>query len=303
MNLVHNFRSMGLYHMLILASERGVCEGLWAALPELACVWWPSMFKSPRPESLYHTMFGRAALAFFEARKVLLERLVVRHRLNVLHLDADSVWFANPYPLFKTLYADYQLIVQADNPWANAGILYVQNVVPGDAASWVLEELNRRIARFTYHPESVRALPHSGWSRPPHFSNADEQANLNDVLASSLGGAQTFAGGVEFAEARFKERFAPRGCFGGRSAAKAECAGVAEARRLMKDGRWHAAMNEASVAPARRALRRRSVDGASHGRLLHLCGGEARVSPGMALRAEGAPTLPASTVPENTSVK
>ena len=125
--------------MLILAPDRSVCSGLWDALPSLACVWWPSRFTGERPNSLYNTMFGRTALAFFEARKLLLERLVVSHRLNVLHLDADTVWFANPYPLFKTLYAEYNLIVQTDNPFVNAGILYVQNARDGDAAAWVLQ--------------------------------------------------------------------------------------------------------------------------------------------------------------------
>jgi hypothetical protein len=69
LNLVLNFRSMGLYHMLILAPEKAVCEELWDALPSLACVWWPSQFTAPRPKSLYNTMFSRIALAFFEARK------------------------------------------------------------------------------------------------------------------------------------------------------------------------------------------------------------------------------------------
>jgi hypothetical protein len=162
-----------------------VCEDLWAALPSLACVWWPSYFgnSKPKPPSLYNTMFSKTALAFFEARKVrslagsllnlaisppsrdlsrdraprwpdsglpdcqpdglphqvLLEKLVVTHRLNVLHLDADTIWFANPYPYFKTLYKDYALIIQTDNPFVNAGILYVQNVHDGDAAAWVLQ--------------------------------------------------------------------------------------------------------------------------------------------------------------------
>ena len=31
------------------------------------------------------------------------------------------------------------------------------------------------------------------------------QANLNDIIASSLNGAPTFAAGVEFYEARFKK--------------------------------------------------------------------------------------------------
>jgi len=186
MNLVYNFRAMGLYNMLILALEKQVCERLWDALPQLACVWWPSKLSNPRPKSLYNTMFSKVALAFFEARKLLLEHLVLRHSLNVLHLDADTVWFANPYPIFKTIYAEYSLIVQTDNPFVNAGIMYVQNVQPGDASAWVLQELNRRIDRFTYRPESVRTLPNSAWSTPPHFANADEQANLNDIVASAL---------------------------------------------------------------------------------------------------------------------
>ena len=71
-------------------------------------------------------MFNKVALAFFEARKVLLERLVVKHRLNVLHLDADTIWFANPYPVLKTVYRDHAIVVQADNPFANAGLLWAQ---------------------------------------------------------------------------------------------------------------------------------------------------------------------------------
>ena len=110
------------------------------------------------------------ALAFFEARKLLVQRLGLGYGLNLLHLDADTIWyaaylphahlphaylphasldahtiwFANPFPIFKTLYKDYQLIVQTDNPFVNAGIFYVQNVKPGDASAWFLEELNRR---------------------------------------------------------------------------------------------------------------------------------------------------------------
>ena len=38
MNLVLNFRSMGLYNMLIFADKQSTCEALWGALPTLACV-------------------------------------------------------------------------------------------------------------------------------------------------------------------------------------------------------------------------------------------------------------------------
>ena len=77
-------------------------------------------------------------------------------------------------------------MMQTDNPFVNAGIFYVQHATRDDAAGWLLDELNRRIERFTYRPESVRELPHSAWSTPPHFANADEQANLNDIVASAL---------------------------------------------------------------------------------------------------------------------
>ena len=103
-----------------------------------------------------------------------------------------QVWFANPYPIFKTLYRDAHLVFQTDNPFVNAGVFYVQNVRDGDGAAWVLQELNRRVRRFTYHPESVRSLPNSGWARSPFFGNADEQSNLNDIVASSLSGQVTF---------------------------------------------------------------------------------------------------------------
>ena len=293
MNLVLNFRTMGLYHMLILAPDPSVCDDLWLALPSLACVWWPSMFKAPRPSSLYNTMFSRRALAFFEGRKLcarlarrsphprlrtalvvcemltrilpprafallcltprLLERLVVEHHLNVLHLDADTVWFANPYPLFKTLYASYSLIIQTDNPFVNAGILYVQNVADGDAAAWVLQELNRRIARFTYEPASVRSLPHSSWSTAPHFANADEQANLNDIVTSALIGRPSFTAGVEFYEARFKRD-----------------RGDAYARQLMANRGWGDRMLQGDVRPARSRLRTLRPDRVFEP-LVHLC--------------------------------
>ena len=44
-------------------------------------------------------------------------------------------------------------------------------------------------------------------SHSPHSSHsyAGEQANLNDIIATSLNGAPTFAAGVEFYEARFKK--------------------------------------------------------------------------------------------------
>jgi len=126
-------------------------------------------------------------------------------------------------------------------------------VAPGDSAAWVLEELNRRIDRFTYRPESVKELPSSGWSTPPHFANADEQANLNDIIATSLNGAPTFAAGVEFYEARFKKD-----------------KGSPEAAKRMQDGRWTRKQQQGDVAPARQRLLSLKPDH-SLDKVVHLC--------------------------------
>ena len=252
--LVLNLRSLGLHHMLLLAPERRVCERMWEVFASVACVYWPSrILRTKRPESLYNTKFSPLALAIFEARKVLLERLVLDHHLNVLHLDADAVFFANPYPLLKGPMAKHALIAQVDGPFVNAGVFYVQHVVRGDAAAWALQELNRRINRFTYQPESVAALPHSRWARPPYFANADEQAILNDVVASSLRAVPTHAG-VELSEPRFKTRFAPRNC-NGRGVPPPGCDGVAEAAQRQGGSRWFRTV-EAELTGAKRYMRR-----------------------------------------------
>ena len=134
--------------------------------------------------------------------------------------------------------------------------MYVQNARDGDAAAWVLQELNRRIARFTYHPESVKELPNSAWSTAPHFANADEQANLNDIVTSCLIGRPTFSSGVEFYEARFKrDRQSPPD---------------PEARRLMGNGRWQDRMLQGDVRPARSHLTPLRPD-RKYEPVVHLC--------------------------------
>ena len=115
------------------------------------------------------------------------------------------------------------------------------------------QELNRRIARFTYRPESVRELPHSSWSTPPHFANADEQANLNDIVTTALLGKETYSAGVEFYEARFKRD-----------------RGDAHAAQLMRDGGWMSRMSQGDVGPARGRMSNLSPD-RQYEPLVHLC--------------------------------
>lgn len=91
LNMLLAFRAQGLFNMLIMSPEEGTCESLWKVVPTVACVWWPSIFRRARPPSLYNTRFDRNTLVFYEARKLLLARLVIEQKLNVLREQQRSV--------------------------------------------------------------------------------------------------------------------------------------------------------------------------------------------------------------------
>ena len=102
-------------------------------------------------------------------------------------------------------------------------------------------------------PRSVRTLPHSSWARAPYFANADEQANLNDIVTTSLIGKPTFTAGVEFYEARFKRD-----------------RGDVHARALMANGGWTSRMSQGDVLPAKRQLANLRPD-RRYESVVHLC--------------------------------
>jgi hypothetical protein len=97
---------------------------------------------------------------------------------------------------------------------------------------------------------------------------------------------------VEFMEARFKERFAPRKCFGATSNALPGCDGVDGARQRMRDWRWKSDLNEGgSVRKARSTLR--SVHSPSKAtRLTHLCDGRGEPAREGTLRVPGNASAP-----------
>lgn len=73
---------------------------------------------------------------------------MIDHGLNVLHLDADSVWFANPLPIFKTLYAKHQLIVQV---WSGATCVRLSILAfPELAPAWL-----RTLAAVDSHARDI----------------------------------------------------------------------------------------------------------------------------------------------------
>ena len=139
---------------------------------------------SARLHSLCVEKFWGPAFYFYDLRKYVLVQLALAG-FNVLQLDTDVIWLRPPYGLLHSAaYRRANVIAQMDNPLANAGMLYVQGVRPGDGAAWVLGEVARRVHLFLSEPAAVKRYVE--WAQPPFYANGDEQSILNDVLISSI---------------------------------------------------------------------------------------------------------------------
>eukprot|EP00965_Chrysotila_dentata_P248298 6208256-Pleurochrysis_carterae.AAC.5 len=71
----------------------------------------------------------------------------------------------------------------------------ISSIHDTDGSKFQLSREHQRGAPLLPSNESVAQLAHSSWARPPFFANADDQANLNDVLASALTGDEFFGAG------------------------------------------------------------------------------------------------------------
>ncbi|KAL1515884.1 hypothetical protein AB1Y20_002499 [Prymnesium parvum] len=200
LNTVLQFYALKLHHVLYVSDSAAACATLRRGVPSLACVWSSSINATkPAADSVLIRKWWDMRFYFYNVRKRTLMRLSAELGYDVLQTDTDVAWFANPYPALQSgALRTHDLIVQADLPLANAGVLYAQRAAgprggeaaEGDAAAWVLRELYARIRLFSFHPEAVpRFVP---WAQPPFFSNADEQTLLNDVLTSAIANATCY---------------------------------------------------------------------------------------------------------------
>ena len=200
--------------------------------------------------------------------------MAIEFGVNVLQTDTDVVWLANPYPALKRVFGGQQIIGMSDKPMINAGVFYAQNVKRGDGASWVLQELSRRIHTFILRPSAVR--DYVPWAQPPYYANVDEQTLMNDCVRSSIANVSSFAQ----ATAGWGEE-APHGD-GDEQILRVEAYGRVQIARLAQQGgprRGHAAAARLSATAHRRAVRRagRQVPGIAYP--LHFVGSSAPPRP------------------------
>ncbi len=201
LNTVSQFYAMRIHHVLYVSDSARSCETLRGGLPSLACVW-SSEINATKPANngLCNKRFWDMRFYFYVVRKRMVVHLAIELGYNVLQTDTDVAWFASPYPIMKTTYAQAKLISQRDSPLVNAGVFYVQNAKPGDGVDFVLSELARRIELFMFHPEAVkRYVP---WAVAPYYANSDEQTLMNDVLITSIWQKEYYASSTAYWEVR-----------------------------------------------------------------------------------------------------
>ena len=203
LNTALQFYAMRLRHVLFVSDTAESCRRLRSGLPSLACVW-SSRVPRTKPENGGGCVrrFWDMRFYFYDVRKHMVSQLAGELGVNVLQTDTDVAWFSNPYGALKSGESGKaNILAQWDAPFVNAGVFYAQGLQPGDAATWVLRELHRRIALFMYNPDAVkRYVP---WAKKPYFANADEQTLMNDVLISAMTNTSCYIWSTAFFESRY----------------------------------------------------------------------------------------------------
>jgi len=184
-------RAQGVQSTLVHATSSLVCDAVYGVVPDGACVW--TSWKPPGIVGEWEADNFRTIL--FVARKYIVSRLVAEG-LGVLQTDTDTVWFVNPFALFNSpSLRPFDVIVQQDGPFANAGVLYVRNGRNGTGAGYVVQELLLTLQRFSGDPASILAavreiIPQQAKRIAHKVEN--EQMGLNDVIASAVLGRRVW---------------------------------------------------------------------------------------------------------------
>jgi hypothetical protein len=203
LNTVLQFYALRLRHVLFVSDSARSCERLRAGLPGLACVWSSRVSRTkPQNDGGCVKRFWDMRFYFYDVRKHLVSVLAGEMGFNVLQTDTDVAWFNNPYGVLKSgENARANILAQWDAPFVNAGVFYAQGIRQGEAASWVLAELHKRIVTFMYTPQVVPSIV--PWAKKPYFSNSDEQTLMNDVLISAMTNRTCYIWSTAFFESRY----------------------------------------------------------------------------------------------------
>ncbi|PNW79367.1 hypothetical protein CHLRE_09g412550v5 [Chlamydomonas reinhardtii] len=167
---VHNARSVGYAHSILLANEEA-CTRAVHAWSEVGCVWSSRQWASQVPHMKYY--LDRLSLV---AR-------VARLGFNLLMVDSDVLFLEDIYTHLKSPpLRDRQLMALRDpyNGLLNCAIIYIQNARPDGPAVQLMAEVPDRIERWAEGAAALKAR-----DRLPHCW---DQMVVSDSLISAVAG-------------------------------------------------------------------------------------------------------------------
>uniref|UniRef100_A0A7S4ETJ9 Nucleotide-diphospho-sugar transferase domain-containing protein n=1 Tax=Chrysotila carterae TaxID=13221 RepID=A0A7S4ETJ9_CHRCT len=194
LNAVLMLRHVGFEHFLPLTDGAATCEALHAladvkALPTTPC-FWSSSSNNHKGWDTWGAgagcVSGERRRGYCKAEQLWAIRYHVAARLlasrvNLLHMDTDTVIFNDIYTRLKRKpISDYSLILLPESP-VNGGLWYAQHTSLDSGAQWVIAE----VARRTWEVISLRIRRRSS---PPF-----DQAMLADALVSAMKGERHVA--------------------------------------------------------------------------------------------------------------
>lgn len=190
-NLVSGLRRVGIEHFIVYAESKETCVKriLEAGARDIDCAWTSYMKTHSRLE-----LFGVSSDSGADAFRLWWSRMHYMWRLsgegyNVMYVDTDVSFRANPYPAMKLALGNIQLLAQGEYPGAlglNIGFMYIQNAKKDGIARGIFaESVARMLSVLESEPplrkwngDIARGAKESLW----------DQHIFNDVVASAVVG-------------------------------------------------------------------------------------------------------------------
>ena len=164
-------------------------------------VYWSSRYSKLQPsESIVATKFWDWRFRFYYLKKYYMYKIISMGK-SVFQMDTDVIWRHNIIDLFNVL-PQYDLILQSDNPFVNAGMMFARG--GSDLAKTFLYDLSWRILLFQNHPQIASLIANSNLE--PNYGNFDDQTILNDVLISTILNATVFHSTIKY---EYKNKYNP----------------------------------------------------------------------------------------------
>ena len=177
LQLYDELYDMGYAHFILVSHSSRMCEAIKPIRPLLSCVWDSLDLSKAKLGLLHHKMM-------FIAR-------AVRSGYNVMALDADVIFFQDPYHTIKStpllLDSHFICIPEGGSPYnCNAGFMYTQNADPSGPVAWVWFDIIRTIL------QRVDDEGHNSFWCTPY-----DQLLIMDSLTSAAAGLPYHLGTLE----------------------------------------------------------------------------------------------------------